>query len=73
MRTNVLKYGIGYDLIAEEQHRRMVLGIRCHTCDRVSFHPTDIRERYCANCAVHHEAYASRGLDYGVPSTERSK
>jgi hypothetical protein len=72
VQHNVLKYGIGYDLITDEQHRRMVLGIRCHTCDRVSFHPKDIRERYCGHCHVFHEAYATRRAEE-PPSTERSK
>ena len=51
----VLKYGIGYDLIAKEERSRVVLGIRCHTCGRTSFHPKDITERYCGRCHVFHE------------------
>lgn len=25
-------------------------GLRCDTCGMTSFHPTDVRMRYCANC-----------------------
>jgi len=57
----VLKFGTGYDLVVVEVRSRLgrprlVLGIRCHTCDRTSLHPTDISERYCGNCHVFHEA-----------------
>ena len=55
MKPGVLKHGIGYDLVVVEQQSRLVLGIRCHTCDRVSFHPKDINERYCGQCHVFHE------------------
>lgn len=51
---SVLKYGIGYDLVIAEGGR-LVLGIRCHTCGRTSFNPTDIRERFCGACHVFHE------------------
>ena len=61
--THVLKYGIGYDLIATEEnfrraqiwHRCLVLGIRCHTCQRISYHPQDVTNRYCGSCKVFHE------------------
>jgi hypothetical protein len=52
----VLKHGIGYDLIVVTERSRLVLGIRCHTCARVSFHPRDVQERYCGGCHVFHEA-----------------
>jgi uncharacterized OB-fold protein len=52
---NVLKFGTGYDLITVEERSRLVLGIHCHSCGRVSFHPKDIDERYCGHCKVFHE------------------
>lgn len=51
----VLKHGTGYDLLVVEERRRLLLAIRCHTCDRVSFHPTDVTERYCGHCHRFHE------------------
>ena len=53
--AGVLKHGLGYDLIVAKETNRLVLGIRCHTCQRVSFHPKDISERYCGHCHVFHE------------------
>lgn len=52
----VLKHGIGYDLVVATEPKRLVLGIRCHVCQLVSFHPTDISERYCGHCHVFHES-----------------
>jgi ribosomal protein L37E len=54
-KPGVLKYGIGYDLVVVEERSRLVLGIRCHACDRTSFHPKDVTERYCGACHVFHE------------------
>ena len=51
----VLKYGIGYDLVCVAQRAHLHLGIRCHRCGRISFHPRDITERYCGACHVFHE------------------
>ena len=51
----VLKHGLGYDLIVEHEGARLILGIRCHRCQRTSFHPKDISERYCGFCKVFHE------------------
>jgi hypothetical protein len=51
----VLKHGVGYDLVTIEDGARVVLAIRCQQCLRLSFHPKDIRERYCAACSVFHE------------------
>ena len=56
MTPGVLKHGVGYDLIVDETTGRMIVGIRCHTCQRVSFNLTDIKERYCGACHVFHEA-----------------
>jgi hypothetical protein len=55
MQPTVLKHGVGYDLVVVQQARRLVLGIRCQTCQRISFHPKDITERYCGACHVFHE------------------
>lgn len=60
MNRRVLKYGPGYDLVVVEVRSRLgrprlVVGIRCHTCDRTSLHPTDINERYCGHCHSFHE------------------
>ena len=62
MTPTVLKHGVGYDLVVAQDGERdlpkkLVLGIRCHTCQRISFHPKDIRERYCGACHVFHEAH----------------
>jgi hypothetical protein len=51
----VLKHGLGYDLVTNHETGRIVLGIRCQTCRRVSYHPKDISERYCGACKVFHE------------------
>jgi hypothetical protein len=58
---DTLKYGRGYDLVYVLERGRLVLGIRCHTCERVSFHPTDIEQRYCGACHVFHEDAAPPG------------
>lgn len=55
IKHGVLKHGLGYDLVITTETGRVVLGIRCHTCRRVSFHPKDITERYCGACHVFHE------------------
>lgn len=52
---SVLKHGIGYDLVTAEQRKRVVIGIRCHTCQRISYHPKDVTERYCGHCHVFHQ------------------
>lgn len=64
-RPSLLKIGIGYDLLVIEERSRhigldptptvLVLGIRCHTCERISYHPKDITERYCGACHVFHD------------------
>ena len=56
IKHGVLKHGVGYDLVINVETGRVVLGIRCHTCRRVSFHPKDIAERYCGMCHKFHEA-----------------
>lgn len=53
----VLKHGIGYDLVVHRETGRLVIGIRCHTCGRVSYHPKDVDERYCGACHVFHEEH----------------
>jgi hypothetical protein len=58
----VLKHGVGYDLVLKghanvDGDSTLVLGIRCHTCHRTSFHPKDISERYCGACKVFHEEH----------------
>ena len=60
MTPTVLKYGIGYDLVVLAQVRRLVLAIRCHTCQRISTHPKDVRERYCGACHRFHDDAPSR-------------
>ena len=50
-----LKHGIGYDLVLIDERGWLVLGIRCHVCRRVSFHPKDIDERYCSVCDTFHK------------------
>ena len=60
--SRVLKHGLGYDLVVVNERSqafapasRLVLGIRCQTCQRISFHPKDISERCCGACHVFHE------------------
>jgi len=53
---NVIKHGIGYDLVIKETRAQVVVGIRCQTCQRVSYNPYDINERYCGHCQKFHEA-----------------
>ena len=43
------------------QSRSGVPAIQCLQCGMMSFHPDDIRERYCGNCHQFHEP---------IPSTE---
>lgn len=50
----VLKHGVGYDLVVHRETKRLVLGIRCHTCQRVSYHPQDVEQRYCGACHRFH-------------------
>lgn len=50
----VLKYGIGYRLIARAERGRLYLGIACATCGRVSFNVRDVDERYCGACHTFH-------------------
>jgi hypothetical protein len=57
----VLKHGIGYDLVVNRETGRLILGIRCHACARVSYHPKDIEERYCGACHRFHEAGQALG------------
>lgn len=52
---SVLKHGVGYDLVLNRETGRLVLGIRCHRCARVSYHPQDIEQRYCGACDRFHE------------------
>lgn len=51
----VLKHGVGYDLVIAREALRLILGIRCHTCQRVSYNHKDISERYCGACHMFHE------------------
>lgn len=51
----ILKHGNGYDLVINQETGRLVLGIRCHTCERTSYHPKDVRERYCGACKRFHD------------------
>jgi hypothetical protein len=51
----VLKHGIGYDLVVNHETRRLVLGIRYHTCGRTSYQPKDVEERYCGACKKFHD------------------
>lgn len=55
LTLGVLKHGVGYDLIVTTQAKRLVLGILCHRCRRVSYHPRDVSERYCGSCHVFHD------------------
>lgn len=55
MTPSVLKHGTGYDLVVLKDKKQLVLAIRCHKCQRISFHHKDIRERYCGHCHVFHE------------------
>lgn len=38
-------------------------GIKCKKCKMVSFHPKDIENRYCANCAVFYGEYIPTAWD----------
>ena len=60
-RLGVLKHGRGYDLVINRETGRLVLGLRCHACARVSYDPKDIEERYCRHCQTFHEAAAPPG------------
>jgi hypothetical protein len=59
-KVGVLKHGVGYDLVVNRPAEKklagwLVLGIRCHTCQRVSFNANDVEQRYCGFCHVFHE------------------
>lgn len=56
----LLCHGIGYDLVVLEERIRLVLGIRCHTCQRISYNPKDVLERYCGACHVFHDPGAGQ-------------
>jgi len=51
----MLKHGVGYDLVINRSTGRAVMGIRCHTCGRVSYNLKDIDERYCGACHRFHD------------------
>jgi len=36
-------------------------GIRCQTCNMISFNPNDINNRYCCNCHKFHEIHREEG------------
>ena len=38
-----------YEIVEEGQ------AIKCLTCGMTSWHPEDVRHRYCGNCHVFHE------------------
>ena len=40
----------GFEIIEEGK------AIKCLECERVSWHPEDVRQRYCGNCHKFHEA-----------------
>jgi len=41
-------------------------GIKCQQCKMVSFHPKDIENRYCANCAIFYEQYQPTKKDIAI-------
>jgi len=48
------------EVLVSEKHYQIVLqdghkGIECLTCGMVSFHPSDIRHRFCGNCGEFHD------------------
>ncbi len=44
-----------YRLVKAAFAHRSALGIQCLVCGRISYHPEDIRERYCGSCHRFHE------------------
>ncbi len=42
---------LGYSLVREGDRT----GIRCQTCGFTSWHPEDVRQKYCGNCHVFHD------------------
>jgi len=40
-----------YEIVTDEKGTR----IRCLICGRTSWHPEDVRNRYCGACKVFHE------------------
>lgn len=55
LTPTVLKHGIGYDLVVAQEAKRLVLAIRCQTCQQISYNPNDIKHRYCGACHVFHD------------------
>jgi hypothetical protein len=43
---------VHYVISEDEQGQQYIL---CRTCDRRSYHPRDIIERYCGHCHVFHD------------------
>lgn len=37
-------------------------GITCHACNKTSYHPQDVKERYCGGCHVFHQGGADPPL-----------
>jgi hypothetical protein len=37
--------------------------ITCHMCQRTSYHPEDVRHRYCGHCHVFHDVVPPKKLD----------
>lgn len=47
--------GRGYELGAGCTETGCGEWIKCLACNRVSFHPQDVKERYCGRCHKFHE------------------
>lgn len=58
LKPNVQKQG--FDPLWSDKTYEMVTdrgseGIKCLRCEKVSFHPKDIENRYCGNCQEFHD------------------
>jgi hypothetical protein len=58
--VHVLIFALGYDLVVNGETGRLVLGIRCDTCGRTSYHPKDVEERFCGACQKFHDQQGPR-------------
>ncbi len=65
---------MSYRLVKSAFAHRSALGIQCLVCGRISYHPEDIRERYCGSChRFHEDADVPRGTSekFSERSSER--
>ena len=47
----------GYEILEKGFGSKVLKGIKCKTCGKTSWHPQDVKNIYCASCAMFHETH----------------